>query len=125
MAFDLFQSRRNFNERCRWWTRNESDDFEDNELVYKRIPSGMFYAKEANANTDDNNVISGTFMFSRSTVTIISPDDLRGIKPKDIIEYQEELWRVDNIQNKKARIQNSEFAVATNVSHYWYLTLIK
>ena len=125
MAFDLFQSRRNLNERCRYWGVNESEEIELNELVYKRVADGMFYAKEVNSETENNNIISGLDMFERTTVTIFTTDDVKNIKRNDIVEYQEELWRVSDVQRKKARIQNSEFAAATNVSHYWYLTLKK
>ncbi len=125
MSFDLFQSRRNYNEQCRWWTRNEGDNIEENELRYKRVPSGYFNAREVNAEANDKNVIGGIFMVDRTQVTIESPDNLSTIKANDIVEYQDELWRVENCQKKKARIQNSEFANANNVSHNWYLSLIK
>ena len=131
MGFDLFQSRRNFNERCEWWSRNESEDLDDNELVYKQLPSGSFFAKEENAEAEDDNLIGGIIMVDRTTVTIKSPDDLRALvkkyvmKNRVLVKYQGDLWRVQAVQKRKARIQNSEFADADNVSHYWYLTLIK
>ena len=125
MAFDLFQSRRNMNERCRWWTSNKSDEIDPDELIYKRIPSGKFYAREVNTESYDDNIIGGIIMIDRTSVTIMSADDLGRIKSEDIVEYQKQIWRVDSIQKKKFRIQNSEFARNENVSHYWYLTLIK
>lgn len=132
MSFDLFQSRRNMNERCRWWSRNESDEIEENELRYKRVPSGYFYAKEVNAEVQDDNIIGGVFMTDKTSVTIMSSDDLISlqneqldIRNKVLVEYQGELWRVDNVQKRKARIQNTEFGNVNRVSHYWYLSLIK
>lgn len=132
MGFDLFQSRRNMNEYCRWWARKESDDTEEDELVYKRVPRGYFHAKEVNAETNDDNLIGGVFMTDKTTVTIVSADDLSDmyneheyVKDKVLVEYQGELWRVENVQKRKARIQNSEFANSDYVSHYWYLSLIK
>lgn len=125
MSFDLFQSRRNFNEKCRWWSRNESDKYDESELIYKRIPSGTFCAKEVNAEVKDDNVINGIFMVSRTQVTIESPDNLSGIKNEDIVEYQGDLWRVANLQKKKSRIQNTEFSKVEEISHFWYLSLIK
>lgn len=132
MSFDLFQSRRNMNERCRWWSRNESDEIEENELRYKRVPSGYFYAKEVNAEVQDDNIIGGVFMTDKTSVTIMSSDDLTSlqneqldIRNKVLVEYQGELWRVDNVQKRKARIQNTEFGNVNRVSHYWYLSLIK
>ena len=132
MGFDLFQSRRNMNEFCRWWSRNESEETEEDELVYKRVPRGHFYAKEVNAEVQDDNIIGGVFMTDKTSVTIMSGDDLtdmynehQDVRNKVLIEYQGELWRVDNVQKRKARIQNSEFGNPDYVSHYWYLSLIK
>ena len=125
MSFDFFQPRRNFNEHCRWWSRNESDTYEDNELKYKRVPNGHFFAKEVDAETNDRNIIGGIFMIDRTRITIESPDNLSDIKSNDIVEYQGEFWRVDNVQKKKSRQQNSEFVNSNNVSYYWYLSLIK
>ena len=132
MGFDLFQSRRNRNERCRWWARNEADEYEEDELIYQRVPSGYFYASEVNAETQDDNIIGGIFNTDKTSVVIMSPDDLsslysvqQDIRNKVIVQYQGELWRVDNVQKRKARIQNSEFGRIASISHYWYLSLIK
>ena len=131
MSFDLFQQRRNFNERCMWWIRDENEEYEEDELVYKRIPNGYFYAKEVNAETKDNNVIGGVIMVDRTSVTIESADDLIDIqsqieaKNNVLVKYQNALWRVESVQKRKAHIQNSEFGKPTHVSHYWYLNLVK
>lgn len=132
MSFDLFQSRRNCNIRCKWWSRDESEDYDEDELIYKRVPSGMFYAKEVNAEVQDDNVLANMFMLDKTSITIMSGDDLTSlyntkldIKNKVIVEYQGEIWRVENVQKRKARIQNSEFGNPDRLSHYWYLSLIK
>ena len=132
MGFDLFQTRRNMNEECRWWSRNESDEIEEDELVYKRVPRGYFYAKEVNAEVQDDNIIGGVFMADKTSVTIMSVDDLsdlynesQDVRNRVLVEYQGEYWRVDNVQKRKARIQNTEFGKTSEVSHYWYLSLIK
>lgn len=125
MAFDIFQSRRNYNEPCKWWSRNEGEEYDEDVLIHKRVPTGTFWAKEISPETDDNNIIGGVFMVDRDAVTIVSPDNLFGIKDRDWVEYQGEIWRIDNVQKRKARMQNSEFAADRNVSHYWYLSLIK
>ena len=135
MGFDLFQSRRNQNEYCRWWGRKERDssgDFEEDILVYKNVPSGFFYAKEISGEAQDDNVIGGIFMTDKTSVTIMSSDDLsdlynvkQDIRNRVLVEYQGELWRVDNVQKRKAKIQNTEFGKTNYCSHYWYLSLIK
>lgn len=134
MSFDLFQSRRNMNEYCKWWLRDETDEMEEDELIYKRVPAGYFYAVEVNAEVQDDNMIGGVFMADKTYVIIKSSDDLsniynynekQDIRNKVIVEYQGELWRVESVQKRKVRIQNSEFAKPDLVSHYWYLSLIK
>lgn len=133
MGFDLFQSRRNFNERCSWWSREESGIYEEDMLVYReKKPSGVFYAKEANAEVQGDNLIGGIIMAEKTSVTIMSADDLTSLynhiydlKDKVLVEYQGQIWRVDSVQKRKARIQNSEFANIRRVSHYWYLSLIR
>ena len=126
MAFDLFQSHRNFNEQCRWWHRNESEeDLEDNELFYKRIPTGSFFAKEAASEMNDSNILGGVMLANKSTITIYSPDNLEAIRPNDLVEFQGQMWRVEDNQAKIFRMQNNEFVKNDSVSRYWYLTLIK
>ena len=132
MSFDLFQSRRNQNEECRWWSRNESEEFEEDELIYKRVPRGYFYAKEVNPEVQDDNIIAGVFATDKTSVTIMSSDDLsdlynenQNIGNRTLVEYQDKIWRVDSVQKRKARIQNTEFGKVEQASHYWYLSLIK
>jgi hypothetical protein len=123
MGFDLFQSRRNYNEQCVWWSRNESDDYDSDELVMNRVPSGYFMAKEENPESIRDNNINGTFMFERSTITIKTPDNIYGMKSKDLVKFRGEKWIVVSVQKIKARTQQSEFATDRNRSHYWFIEL--
>ena len=123
MSFDLFQSRRNYNDSCRWWSRNEDDENEPNELIYKRVPTGYFYAKEVSSEQLRNLNLSGMFRIDSTHTTIKTPDNLDGIKVDDLVEYQEELWRVDNIQKSKAKMQNTYYAKDKYCSHFWFLEL--
>lgn len=132
MSFDIFQSRRNMNEQCRWWIRNESDELDEDELIFKRVPRGFFFAKEVTAEVQNDNVIGGEFMADKTSLTIMSSDDLtdmyvqtQDITNKALVEYQDEIWRVEDVQKRKARIQNSEFGKVSTISHYWYLNLVK
>lgn len=122
---DIFQSRRDYNEPCKWWSRDENDDNEANALIMKRVPTGIFMAKEVGAEQLRNQVIFDSFMFGQGSVTIKSPDNLTGIKANDLVEYQDEKWLVINVQKIKAKKQNSYYAKDTNCSHYWFLELRK
>ena len=109
MGYDLNQSRRNYNEECIWWSRDERDQNEPNELVMKRIPSGQFMAKEITAEQIQDVIVSNAFIFDKTTTLIKSPDNLIGIKNKDLIKYRGEFWIVTNVQKSKARVQNTVF----------------
>lgn len=125
MGYDLNQSRRNYNETCTWWSRDERDQNEPNELVMKRIPSGQFMAKEITAEQIQDVIVSNAFIFDKTTTLIKSPDNLIGIKNKDLIKYRGEFWIVTNVQKTKARVQNTVFAKDNYCSHYWYIELRK
>lgn len=125
MGFDLFQCRQGYNERCKWWARDERDKYEADELIAQRIPSGTFSAKEVAPENDQDAIIGGLFMVDKTTTTIKSPDNLEGIKSEYLVEYQGEIWRVVTAQKVKARKQNTFFADDKHCSHYWYLELRK
>jgi len=123
MSIDLSRSRREFNEFCKWFSREYFDSLD--KITHDSNPTGVFYAKEVSAETFSDSVLGGSFMFDKQNTVIQSPDDLHGIKPKDIVLYQGEYWFVTNVQKKKFRMQNSEFAVDRHCSHDWYIEIRK
>lgn len=123
MSFDLFQSRRNYNEPCKWWSRNDSDDFSSETLVMKRIPTGTFMAKEVSPATERDNPIANSWLLQRSGTTIKTPDNIMGIKSQDLVLYDGELWLVVSVQKIKAKMQQTYFVSDKNCSHYWYIEL--
>lgn len=125
MSFDLFQSRRNYNEPCKWWSRNDSDEFTEDELVMKRIPTGYFMAKEVTPEMERDNPIANSWLLQRSGTTIKTPDDIYGIVSQDLVWYQGEKWIVVSVQKIKARMQQTQFATDRYCSHYWYIELRK
>lgn len=125
MSFDLFQSRRNYNEPCKWWNEDARDKFDPDELIYNRIATGTFMAKEVSPETERNNPVINTWLINRSGTTIKTPDNIDGIKSECLVWYQGELWVVVDVQKVKARIQQTQFATDKNCSHYWYIELRK
>ena len=125
MSFDLFQSRRNYNEPCKWWNRDMRDKYDPDELVHKRVPTGTFMAKEVSAETERNNPVANTWLLNRTGTTIKTPDDVFGIQSECLVWYQGELWLVVDVQKIKARIQQTQFATDKHCSHYWYIELRK
>ena len=125
MNIDIYQSRRLYNEICRWWSHDERDQFPSNEIVFKREPTGYFWAKEENAEQNRGNVVGGVFLLDSSRITIKSPDNLDKIQSEDLVEYRGELWIVVSVQKTKARIQQTMFANDKYCSHFWYVELRK
>lgn len=125
MAFDLLQSRNTYNEQCKWWSRNEADEYESDEIVMNRVPSGHFQAKEINAESRQNKIVGNAFMFDKSTITIKTPDEVSNIKNNDIVQFRGEKWIVASVQKAKTRAQRTFFALDKNVSHYYYIELRK
>ena len=125
MPVDLYNSRSTYHERCRWWHRNESEELEPDEIAMKRIADGSFLAKEVSPVRTQDIQVGGVFMFEKDTITIKSPDNLKGVASEDIVEFRGELWRVITIQRSKSKIQNTYFGKDNNCSHYWYLELRK
>lgn len=126
MALDIYNSRATYNEKCFWWQRNENDEeFDLDELVMKRVPTGSFMAKEVSPLRKQDVQIGGVFEIERHSITIKSPDDLSTIAEKDLVKFRGEMWKVLSVQRSKARNQNTFFASDKNCSHYWYLELNK
>lgn len=123
---DIYNSRATYNEKCSWWSRNETDDEIDlDELVMLRIPTGSFRAKEVSPLRKQDAQIGGVFEIEKHLITIKSPDNLSNISEKDLVKFRDEFWRVVSVQRSKARNQNTFFGKDKNCSHYWYLELSK
>lgn len=123
MANDFFQSKRNYNQICKWWTRKDEDEDTSDELIMKRIPNGVFYAKEVAPENVTSEAVGDSFMFERNQITIKSPDNLWGMKKNDLILYEDEKWIVESVQKPHSRTQNTFFAGDRNCSHYWYIEI--
>lgn len=125
MGIDIWTSRRDCFEECKWWNRDEDNFIENDELIHQIPPTGIFYAKEYSPEIRDSSVIAGVFMFDRQSVTLRSTDDLNNLHKNAMVLYKGEKWIVDNIQKKQMRNRATEFADDSNVSHCWYIQMRK
>lgn len=123
MSLDIFRSRRGYYEYCRWWTRKIDDNIENSELVSKKVPSGYFYAKEVGSESNNDNAITNVMLAERDTVVIKSPDNLTGIKVKDIVEFRGDFWRVKDVYRRRTRVQGSQFMDDKDLHYVWQLSL--
>ena len=126
MSFDFGQTRRGYNEICKVWSkRPEDDEIYDNEIIYKRIPDVVFYAREVSPIMQNNNILASVAMVERNTVTVETPENIQGVKPNDYIMYQDEYWIVVDVQSRQVRQQQTEFMKHKRISHHWFLSLRK
>ena len=97
---DLWTSRRDKFLKCKFWSQDEAEEngVDDAEIAYKLSPSGSFYAKEMNSYNFSNQILADVFMAESITITIFTEDDVNALKRNDIIEFDGEVYRVEEIQ---------------------------
>ena len=107
-CIDIFESRRINFERVEFWKRDIRSDTPTSEIVSEKA-SGIFYAREVNAESSSNDIVSGSFMFDDSNIMLITNDDVRELSQNDVCKYDERLWNVVSIQRKRIK-KRSEFS---------------
>ena len=107
-CIDIFESRRTNFERVEFWKRDIRSDTPTSEIVSEKA-SGIFYAREVNAESARNDIVSGSFMFDDSNIMLITNDDVRELSQNDVCKYDERLWNVVSIQRKRIK-KRSEFS---------------
>lgn len=117
----MINTRRIYKERCKHW-QIDDEDIELSELTYKHQPTMVFYAKEADSSYKTSIADNGIINIDQDNTVIESQDDLSIISVRDVIEYNEELWIVENIRNKK---YNKTTEYNRRASKIWWLTIRK
>lgn len=107
-CIDIFESRRTNFERVEFWKRDIRSDTPTSEIVSEKA-SGIFYAREVNAESSSNDIVSGSFMFDDSNIMLITNDDVRELSQNDVCKYDDRLWNVVSIQRKRIK-KRSEFS---------------
>ena len=119
-GINLRTSRRvNFN-KCAYWNRKDKD-VDKEEYAHNNAVNGYFYAKEVSPITKNKNVVNGLFMVDRNQTTLYTTDRIN-IESGDIVKYNDDLWRVVDIQEVPIKKQ-SQFM--HQVDCETYLQLVK
>ena len=116
----MFTSRRDKFDLCTYWLKDQENP---NRAILEYLeyePSGHFNAKVYSPEYNEKNVIAGSFMLDKETITIVSTDDLAELKENDIVEFRGDLYRVDYISKAQIR-KNNEFL--DDVEYSYSLTL--
>ena len=117
-CINLRQSRRTRFNKCKYWKRN--DKVRDlSEYKHLEAYDGVFYAKEENSKSYRKNALGGAFLYDESNLTI-STSDIVNVEVDDIVEFQNQCWRVVSVQEKEIH-QQSEFL--TRIDKITYLEL--
>lgn len=119
---DLWSSRRDCFKECTYWAQmNYEDIVPINEMVHESVPTGHFFAKEVNSYTTEVQVSTESFMAEKNNITIMTRDDVEGLKQNDLVEYEDELWRVENVQREFRH--NQEQFLAKRITTTTYIAL--
>ena len=107
-------------DKCKYWAVDEEEYVDENEITHLFEPSGYFDAKQINAIENSPQVISGVFMFDSNRTTIQTNDDVEDIQKNYLVEFRNEIWRVENVQRTPIR-KNYQFS--EEVTYTYYLRL--
>lgn len=123
MAIDIYQSRATYNEKVKWWSRDIRNRNEYDEIIMKKTPTGIFWAKETTPLRNDSQTIMGSIRVDQQTITIKTTDNLTEMKENDLVLFRGKKWIVLSIQMSKSKNQHTVFGTDKYCSHYWYLEL--
>ena len=120
---DLYTGRRDSFLECEFWSVDERELIPADQICHTRIPTGMFYAKEANSYSTENQIIESAFMAEQRTITLETSDNIKSpvaLKRNDIVRFNDEIYRVDRLQITPVRKQNQYTRTNSNIT---YITL--
>lgn len=119
---DLFHSRRTNYAKCRYWIRDERDQSgSPQQWVTYNQPTGSFYAKPSSTKTNQMNVINGVWALDDNHITVETDDHVDGMNRGCLVEYDGELWLVDNVQ-KQVHNRESEFCRRNDYKYFISMT---
>lgn len=116
----IFTGRRDTHRKCIYWCQDESEYYDKNEIGIKKEPTGKFYAKEVQARQDGSQQVGGVFMFDSSTISLKTNDNIENLRKNDVVKYNNEMWRVTDIQKRPIR-KNAQFM--KNAIYTYYINL--
>lgn len=117
---DVFRSRRTEPIECEYWIAKDEIQPTLDEYDIDTLPDGTFFASEMNSMMEEYQVVEQSFMFKSRNVTLKTNDDISDITENSKVKYDDEIWRVKNVQKEKKK-KRSYFD--TEPEYTYYLTL--
>jgi hypothetical protein len=104
---DLNRSRRGYNYKCFYWKRDVNGAMDNEELVHKTNPTGVFYAKIVSSKSNDKQDIAGVFRVGIEGITI-ETNDIVNLDKDDLIQFDGKIWLVGRVNDDPVQ-KNAEF----------------
>lgn len=82
MGRDIYATKRTYHIRCKFY-KVDRENKDNNELLYKTQPSGVFYAKKVSAQSLQSSELGGVFRVDETNVTIKVLDDVKTLQNDD------------------------------------------
>ena len=109
---DLNRSRRGYNYKCFYWKRDANGVMDNEELVHKTTPAGVFYAKIVSSKSNDKQDIAGVFRVGIEGITI-ETNDIVALEKDDLIQFDGKIWIAGRISDDPVQ-KNAEFGHRTS-----------
>lgn len=109
---DLNRSRRGYNYKCFYWKRDISGVMDNEELVHKTKPTGIFYAKIVSSKSNDKQDIAGVFRVGIEGISI-ETNDIVNLDKDDLIQFDGKIWIVGRVNDDPVQ-KNAEFGHHTS-----------
>lgn len=99
MSINLNNSRRSYNLYCKWWDSSvKKSDLQ--KLDHKPKATGIFYAREHQPSNKLENFEADMVKVDIQNTVIETQDNVIGINHECLVEYDGQIWIVDNVQSK-------------------------
>lgn len=119
MSINLNNSRRSYNIRCRWW-KSDIKWSDLQKLIHENKPAGIFYAREHQPSNKLENFDGDLVKIDIQNTVIETQDNVIGINHECLVEYDNQIWIVDNVQSK---MQNKRSKYNIRPSRITWITL--
>lgn len=118
---DIYRSRRGKFYKCSYWKRDTNGVMDNEELIHKQSPAGIFYANISSSKYQDMQDIAGVFRVGSERITIETEDFVK-VDADDLVSFKGAMWKVIR-SNTDPLQKNSEFS--SRESAKTYIELIK
>ena len=80
---------------------------DNEELIHKERPSGVFFAKIVSSKANDTQDIAGVFRVGTEGITI-ETEDIVDLDKDDLIQFDNKIWLVGRVNNNPIQ-KNAEY----------------